>query len=151
MQNITTDGYTNEQREKLIADFLEKKHLTSRDVKDMDRAIAYAARLRETGQLNEAELYCLFLSRDEVMVPSDFLDHLWTLDLDEMTDFSKQAREEMQKTIEGAPTLTKKQKAVKIGILSNKISDAAIKGEPQEVLERLIHESMVLIKTPTVD
>lgn len=151
MKKITTDGYTNEQRVTLVNDFLALVNSTEHYLEDMPHALAYAARLRETGQLNEAEIYCFYLSRDEIMKPGEFSDFLWTLDQEETEGLAKDGREAMQKALAGETRMTKKRKAFKMRHLAGKISDAATEGKSQEELERLIRESMKLIDTPTVD
>lgn len=135
----------------LTADFLAYMNSTKQYLEDMPHALAYAARLLEDGKLEKVEIYCFYLTRDEIMKPGDFNDFLWTLDQEEFEGLARDGREAMQKALDGEFLMTKKRKMFLMRSIAGKISDAAVEGKSQETLERLIRESMALIDTPTVD
>lgn len=97
---VTPDGYTEESRKQLVKDYLARKSAWGPHVDDLPHAIAFAMRMVEEGRQSYAEIYCYHIERGDIMKPSEYSDHLWTLDVDEIETFAQDARATLSQYLE---------------------------------------------------
>ena len=99
--NETADGYTDEQRIKLVKDYCTIKYDRSNPAdKDLRQAIAFALRVLKNDDITLAELYCHFIHKGEYKRPDEFYEWVSAVDLEEQDQLAVQARVEMDGVVD---------------------------------------------------